>query len=128
MSYTVIGWTEYDNDLIETGENDDAAVEAILADIREYGYCFSGYAHQEFLCGAPVLSDHKKRLFTQRNFGALMAVAHGLTKEDYPLFAFEVPESKTVMPDLSRRVLVDVEDEELKEILAELCGDDDTNN
>ena len=104
MEYKVIGWTEYDNDLIEDGENDDAAVEAIVADIREHGYRFSGYAHQEFLCGAPVLNDEKKRVFSQRNFGALMAVAHGMTANDYPLFAFELPKSKSVMPDLSRRI------------------------
>ena len=65
MKYTVIGWTEYDNDRIETGENDDEAVEAIIADIRANGYCFSGWAHQELHCGAPVLSDQKKRLFSQ---------------------------------------------------------------
>lgn len=104
MEYSVIGWTEYDNELIETGENDDKAVDAVIADLRAHQYCFSGVSHQERFCGAPVLSDGKKRLFSQRDFGAMMAIAHGERAEDYARYAFDVPKGNEVMPTKERHL------------------------
>lgn len=89
MKYKVIGWTEYDDYTIETEDCSYAAYNAIIDDIKAHGYCFSGYSHQETLCGAPVLNDGKKRLFSQRGFGRLMAEAHGhYGYMDYTSYAF----------------------------------------
>lgn len=105
MKYKVIGWTDYDNDLFEDGTLSHAAVNAIIDDIRENGYFFSGYDHQERLYGAPVLNDGKRRVFSQRGFGAVMAEAY---KEEgdyaYSLYAFEIKPDRLKMPTLAARV------------------------
>lgn len=77
MKYRVIGWTEYDGGEIPSAEPTPAAVRAILADLREHRYLFTGYDHQESPLCAPVLNDGKKRLFSARHFAALMAEARG---------------------------------------------------
>lgn len=79
MKYRVIGWTEYDGTEIPSAEPTPAASRAILADIREHRYLFTGYDHQESPLCAPVLNDGKKRLFSARSFAALMAEAQGET-------------------------------------------------
>ncbi|MBO7292854.1 MAG: hypothetical protein J6V07_02855 [Clostridia bacterium] len=77
MKYRVIGWTEYDGADIPAVKPTPAAVRAILADIREHHYLFTGYDHQESPLCAPVLNDGKKRLFSARELAALMAEAQG---------------------------------------------------
>ena len=95
MKYKVIGWTDYENEDIEDGDCSDAAYHAIIDDVRANGYCFSGYAHQELLLGAPVLNDGKKRCFSQRSWGGLMARAHGKNAPmDYSLYAFSLKNEK----------------------------------
>ena len=81
MKYRVIGWTEYDGTDIPSAEPTPAAVRAILLDLREHGYLFTGYDHQESPLCAPVLNDGKKRLFSARHFAALMAEAQGERSE-----------------------------------------------
>ncbi len=84
MKYKVIGWTFYDNEEFESVYCSEAGMEAIIDDIREHGYEFSGENHQGSDCGAPVLNDGKMRHFTQRAFGRLMARAHG----DYSYYGY----------------------------------------
>ncbi len=104
MKYRVVGWTEYENDTVEDGPLTDAADAAIIDEIREKGYCFTGENHQYRLLCTPVLNDGKKRCYGQRAFGRVMATAHGYNgKTDYALFAFSLSdgdddEDKAVMP------------------------------
>lgn len=88
MKYKVIGWTEWESD-VPSGEVTEAATQAIIDDIRENGYSFTGWDHQESMNCTPVLNDGKKRLYSQRGFGGLMAEAydhHG--SMDYSRYAF----------------------------------------
>lgn len=108
MKYKVIGWTDYDDIFydVETGHSSDAATQAIIDDIIAHKYSFSGYDHQESACCVPVLNDGKKRLYTQRGFGGLMAEAHGYRGSmDYALFSYtaldaRVKKSRRGMPSL----------------------------
>lgn len=108
MKYKVIGWTDYDNIFydVEEGHPSDSATQAIIDDIIENGYCFSGYDHQESPCCVPVLNDGKKRLYSQRGFGALMAQAHGYHGPmDYARFSYtaydaELKTNRDGMPPL----------------------------
>ncbi len=77
MKYRVVGWTHYDDPDVASAACDEAAYWAIVRDIREHGYAFTGWEHQEEQGGAPVLNDGCKRLFSQRDFGCIMAYAHG---------------------------------------------------
>ena len=77
MEYKVVGWTHYDDNSVKSGPIDSDVVEAVIADIREHGYLFTGYHHQESYNCAPVLNDGMRRLFSRRQFGAIMAKAHG---------------------------------------------------
>ena len=105
MKYRVIGWTDYDNDLFEDGEISFAVLYTIADDIRKNGYVFSGFDHQERLYGAPVLNDGKRRAFSQRSFGAVMAEAYKLEGDyAYSLYAFEVNPEKLKMPTLAAEV------------------------
>ena len=107
MKYRVVGWTHYDNPDVESVTCDEAGYWAIVRDIREHGYEFTGWEHQEADLGAPVLNDGRKRLFSQRDFGQIMAYAHGdYTRMGYVSFAFpRHPEQRAPlrMPSERRR-------------------------
>ena len=77
MKYRVIGWTYYDDDSIKDKEVTYAAREAIKDEIKKCGYQITGWHHQEWSHCTPVLNDGKKRTFSQRGWGALMAEAFG---------------------------------------------------
>ncbi len=77
MKLRVIGWTYYDDPHFEEGENSYAARSAIIADIKEHGYDFTGWHHEESDRGAPVLNDGKIRRYSQRGWGGLMADVYG---------------------------------------------------
>jgi hypothetical protein len=62
VKYKVIGWTYYENEEFEPVYCSEAGMEAIIDDIREHGYEFSGCNHQGHDSGAPVLNDGKKIL------------------------------------------------------------------
>ena len=96
MKYRVVGWTHYDAPDVSPAECDEAAYWAIVRDIREHGYRFTGWEHQEEMGGAPVLNDGCKRLFSQRDFGCIMAYAHGdFSRMGYVAYAFHRhPESE----------------------------------
>ena len=92
MKYRVVGWTYYDNPDVEPTGCSEAALQAILRDIREHGYKFTGWEHQELSSGVPVLNDGFKRIFSQRSFGAVMAQAYGdFSRMGYTRYAFHEP-------------------------------------
>lgn len=116
MKYKVIGYTDYDWSEFEDGENTDAAIEAIIEDIKSHGYCFSGYAHQEYDNGVPVLNDGLARRFSQRGWGGVMAKAHGfMGYMDYSSFAFSFGYDEEKMPPLDRAITPD----EVEDIISE---------
>jgi hypothetical protein len=90
MKYRVIGWTHYDDVGFEDESCSESALQAIIEDIRKNGYLFSGYDHQETFDCAPVLNDGKRRCFSQRGFGGVMAKAHGdYSRMGYSAYAFD---------------------------------------
>lgn len=90
MKYRVIGWVHYDDPGFEDEECSESALQAIIEDIRKNGYLFSGYDHQETFDCAPVLNDGKRRCFSQRGFGGVMAKAHGdYSRMGYAAYAFD---------------------------------------
>ncbi len=105
MKYRVVGWTAYDNPNVKDAECTEAAMQAIIHDIRKHHYKFTGWDHQEMPTGAPVLNDGCMRLFSQRGFGHVMAWAQGdYSRMGYVEYAFddlEAPEPSR-MPPASR--------------------------
>ena len=103
MKYRVVGWVSYHDPDVEAKYASPAAIATIIDDIRGNGYLFSGQDHGSHLECAPVLNDGKKRLFSERGFGALMAEAHGdLSRMGYSSYAFGHfgEEDGAVMPDI----------------------------
>ena len=89
MKYQIIGWTAYDDPSFAACPPSYAAENAIVDELRAQGYRFTGYHHQENAFCCPVLNDGKKRLFSQRAFGELMARAQGLEGIfDYANFSY----------------------------------------
>lgn len=102
MKYRVVGWTEYDNFEVKAAPCSEAALQAVTADIKKHGYEFSGYDHQEMMNCAPVLNDGKKRIFSQRSFGGVMARAHGnFSRMGYAEYAFDWESDGKKMPPKS---------------------------
>ena len=131
MKLRIVGWTEYEDYLVPTADASYAAGNVVIDEIKEKGYCFSGWAHQELTRGAPVFNDGKKRLFSARTFGGLMANAHGYNGPmDYSLFAFQLREEK--MPpraesfssrfvpetDLNEEFTVEVNEETFEKVIS----------
>lgn len=111
MKYKVIGWVSYDDDEFEESEQTYAKINAIIDNIKENGYLFTGWHHQEYLDCTPLLNDGTKVTFSQRGFGGVMAEAHGYyDPSDYSLFTFDfsIKKSHLVFPkgtcDLSQIV------------------------
>ena len=92
MKYKVIGWTYYDNNEIITSQKNIGFAErnAIIDEIRKHKYLFSGWHHQEHWDGVvPILNDGKKRCFSQRGWGGVMAEAYGhMGDYDYSNYTF----------------------------------------
>ncbi len=92
MKYRVIGWTYYEsNEFLDSGNTIGFAERnAIIDEIRRHGYLFSGFHHQESWDGVvPILNDGRKRCFSQRGWGGVMAEAYGHEgKYDYAAFTF----------------------------------------
>ncbi len=94
MKWKVVGWTHYDNSsVMDPGDVTLAEYAAIVDEVRERRYLFSGWDHQNsFLC-APVLSDGAMRTFSERGWGGVMAEAYGYEGPyDYARFAFDLAE------------------------------------
>ena len=106
MKYRVVGWTAYDDPNVKKAQCTEAAMQAIMRDIRENNYKFSGWDHQEMSLGAPVLNDGCMRVFSQRGFGHVMAWAHGnFDHMAYVEYAFDDPfdSEPSRMPPASRQ-------------------------
>ncbi|MBQ9103998.1 MAG: hypothetical protein IJY57_02795 [Clostridia bacterium] len=102
MKYKVIGWTFYEDSSFPNVDLTFAARHAIVDEIKEKGYLFSGYDHQEASYGVPVLNDGKRRVCSQRGFGDIMAEAHGETDIfAYSRYAFGINRSAIVAPKAS---------------------------
>ncbi len=105
MKLRVVGWTCYDFDDFESGENSWAVHMAVVDEIAKHGYLFSGEDHQERNNCCPVFNDGKMRRFSQRGFAHLMAEAHNET--DYMAYArymFGVKLEACKFPENSARV------------------------
>lgn len=99
MKYKVIGWTSYDS-RHQSGEITYASQQAIIDDIREHNYKFTGWHHQESINCVPILNDGKVRRYSQRSWGAVMAKAYGYNKPmDYAKFAFYVRDLDMILED-----------------------------
>ena len=106
MKYKVIGWTSYDDEETEDSHGCIGFAErnAIIDDIRAHGYLFSGWDHQETWNCVPILNDGKKRCYSQRGWGGVMAEAHGMMGNyDYARFTFfeSLDREKCVYPKSS---------------------------
>ena len=92
MKYKVIGWTYYEDYNIPESSKTIGFSErnAIIDEIKKHKYLFSGYDHQEsFDNCVPILNDGKKRIFSQRGWGGVMAEAYGYMNDyDYVNFTF----------------------------------------
>ena len=92
MKYRVVGWTYYDNSEIFNSGNTIGFAErnAIIDEIRKHKYLFTGWHHQESWEGVvPILNDGKKRCFSQRGWGGVMAEAYEcMGNYDYASFSF----------------------------------------
>ncbi|MCD8372811.1 MAG: hypothetical protein LUD27_05885 [Clostridia bacterium] len=130
MKYRVVGWTSYDDYSVKDGDLTYAAYTTIIDEIRSEKLFFSGYDHQERSYCVPVLNDGKKRIFSQRSWGGLMAEAYGYYgRFDYSLFSYpsavgkgaKIPEGQGVpvwfVPekDLSEEITVNVGEEKFAE-------------
>ena len=99
MKLKVVGWTCYDFDHFPQGEDCWAAHMAVVDDIKQNGYLFSGEDHQERLNCCPVFNDGKVRRFSQRGFASIMAEAHGdVGYMDYALYMFGLKMSSCRFP------------------------------
>ena len=76
MKYRVVGWTDPTDEYVEYEEPSEGATNAIIDDIRANGYLFTGMDHQGCANCVPVLNDGKMRIYSDREFGDLMAEAH----------------------------------------------------
>ncbi len=100
MKYKVIGWGWYDDPDFEEGVITEAACDAIIADIAEHGYLFTGHDHQYESTCSPILSDGKRYTFSARAFGGLMARAHGHTQDGaYARYAFDFCSEERKFPE-----------------------------
>lgn len=79
----VIDWVAYD-DHYRSANIDRATNNAIKREIREYGYRFSAWAHQENSPCAPLLDDLRVARFSREAWGSLMVACHhaDATEED----------------------------------------------
>ena len=79
MKYQVIGWTNYDNRKYPAfnGRIEEyvAARNAIIDELREKGFRFSGDYHQYGDSGCPILNDGTCFTVSSREWGAIMAEA-----------------------------------------------------
>lgn len=80
MKWKIIGYT-YQDDIKYKFDNDItvAKTNALIHDIVDNGYLYSGYEYQESHLCCPVLNNGLKMNFTRRGFAGVMAIACGDT-------------------------------------------------
>ncbi len=124
MKLKVVGWTHNDDYHYPENDGSFAARAAVVDEIREHGYEFSGMHHQNISNCTPILSDMTMFGCTQRGWGDVMAEAHGETHPmAYARYAFfcEDEEEYMVFPQNNiEDVLYYAAVEELGEEKAEL--------
>ena len=109
MKYKVIGWTYYEDYSYKCGDVSYAVQNAIIKEIIEKGYFFSGYDHQESLYCCPILNNGKRYLFSQRGWAGLMAESRGERGVyDYARYMFGIKQKYCVYPSHG------VDDEQIK--------------
>ncbi len=89
MRLKVIGYTDYDDDTFLDSKGSWAERAAIVDDLKEHGYDYTGFQHQEYPLGAPVLSDGTVCRYSQRGWGDFVAEAQGdYHPMAYAMYAF----------------------------------------
>lgn len=101
--WRVIGWTT--GDWYKYFYNDeplpDEAYQAVVDDIREHGYLFTGEDYQDSNYCTPVFNNYRMGNFSRRGFGGMMAEAHGHTDQyAYALYTdgWSIKEKKKKFP------------------------------
>ncbi len=137
MKVRVVGWTHYGDSRFESDGITYAEMEAIVDDIKENGYMFTGMHHQGCKYCVPVLNDGKKRTFSERGFGKIMARGHDVFRSGgYVDYAFnwgysdeelkmpgeerEIKEAFEPETDLNEEFEIQVTKEQFDEIRASL--------
>lgn len=95
MKYKVIGWIWYEDYSVPFYDKTITFAQrnAIIDEIKKNRYLFSGWHHQEYWGNCvPILNDGKKRGFSQRGWGGVMAEAYGEI-EDYSYANYTFSES-----------------------------------
>lgn len=99
MKYEVIGWTYYEDYRFKDKPMTFASRHAIIDEIKEHGYRFSGYEHQESPYGCPVLNDGTRVLCSQRGFAGIMAEAYGEGAGAYARYMMTMDKSFIIKPE-----------------------------
>lgn len=105
MKKRVIGWDWYDEDRflpVKDGVITEEVWDAVLRDVKEHGYLFTGEDQQEEPYCCPVMNDYRIARFSRRGFARIMALAHGETGEyDYAGYMERefIAEKDKVLPD-----------------------------
>lgn len=109
----IVGWTEFDNSQYEdmfpiggsyTMEEVDEAKDIIAKELRDKGYKFNGYYHQDGDYGVPIFENGEAFRCTFRTWGGIMARAYPdeIDNSDglgYCDWAWDIPENqKMVVP------------------------------
>lgn len=86
MKYEIIGWTFCGTQSYPVHKYATACVtEAIIKEIRRYGYLFGGDTHEDY---CPVLNDGTYVSFSWRGWGGIMARAYGIEGDYSYMFAY----------------------------------------
>ena len=112
----VTGWTYwlFDEELEKTKFRKlpdnlrEDAEKVIIEEIRNKGYNFSGDNHQNYSWGAPILDNKYVYTASQRQWGYIMAIAHGKYGDsDYVFWAWNTP-GEMVVPDKKEIVQISI--------------------
>ena len=83
MKFSVIGWTNYEDERYPEHRGDYGAVDrAVEEAVKAGGFRFGGDTHQSDAPCTPVLSDGTRALFSFREWGYVMAEALSLYNEN----------------------------------------------
>ena len=108
----VTGWTDWENDKYETmpsfyiegknitAEQFEEAWNAVVEEIKNKGYKFSGTYHQNGDFGCPVIDDEYVFCVSMRNWGQVMVEAHNIPDEDgfaYCRWAWTTPDGEEMI-------------------------------
>lgn len=77
----VTGWTDWDDERYEEFHGtdlaeEDEAKEAIIQEMRTYGYKFTGGYHQNGKYGVPIIDGQWKYCTSQRRWGHIMVMVY----------------------------------------------------